>query len=760
MSQVRVGGVTSDAVPARSGSGRALDMIGRSFPALTLLAWLALAVSSDLPVSSALKLLIALLLTQVLPGVLVWRAVRPLRGSWFEDLAVGFAIGSVIAIAAQIVAVTARVPWLSTGISIGVVIVMLAAPLTRRRILEAQTSWEPWWFGPLVSLVTVAGLQQILAYFQKVPLTWAGGFRSVHVDAYYHLSLAGELAHRAPATFPWVASEQLSYHWFSHAWVANLSTVAGVGLDQTLFRFMPVVLPLAVALIVATAAVRITSQAWTGPVAALLTLAGGDLNVFGQPAVNYPLDPLSPSLGLSVPMLVALLLVLVCRWRGEARSGAFVLVPVLAIAVAGTKGSALPLVVAGLMLSVAAALVFNRSRVWRLVLDLVVVGACLEFAIGVIFHGSEAGLALNFRAAVQATPLVEWLGGAGAVPSGRALLRVAVVVLFFVLARGAGLLLLLVTRQGRRDPLTWFLAGGGLAGAGAAVAFAQAGDSQAYFAYNAIPLLALGSTAGLASLAERMGSRVIRPLVIGLVAGVLVVLLPSRVFAVLSPAGGIPEVGRQLKIAAVVLVVAGVVAALTVRPPRTARLSATAMLGALVVALLTGGVVTVANTPAATPQEPPQGPITSLSAFATSRDQIDAARWIRDHSSVDDLVMSNRHCISPIEPYRCDSRRYLVAAFSERQVLLEGWTGTPRATSLAPLGRASIHVRYWKPELLALNDGFVAKPDAGAAARLSRLGVRWVYVDFTRPHASTLEPFARLRYRNPGVAVYELPVTR
>jgi len=47
-----------------------------------------------------------------------------------------------------------------------------------------------------------------------------------------------------------------------------------------------------------------------------------------------------------------------------------------------------------------------------------------------------------------------------------------------------------------------------------------------------------------------------------------------------------------------------------------------------------------------------------------------------------------------------------------------------------------------------------------AAAKLSRLGVRWVFVDSTRPHASTLEPFAHLKYHNPGVEVYELPLTR
>jgi hypothetical protein len=132
-------------------------------------------------------------------------------------------------------------------------------------------------------------------YFQQVPLTWASGFRRIHVDAYLHLALSAELAHQGPVTFPWVASEPLAYHWFSHAWVANLSVVSGVELDQTLFRFMPTILPLAVALIVAAAAMRLTGKAWTGPLAAGLTLTGGDLNVFGQPTINHPMDPLSPS---------------------------------------------------------------------------------------------------------------------------------------------------------------------------------------------------------------------------------------------------------------------------------------------------------------------------------------------------------------------------------------------------------------------------------------------------------------------------------
>jgi hypothetical protein len=79
------------------------------------------------------------------------------------------------------------------------------------------------------------------------------------------------------------------------------------------------------------------------------------------------------------------------------------------------------------------------------------------------------------------------------------------------------------------------------------------------------------------------------------------------------------------------------------------------------------------------------------------------------------------------------------------------------ANRRGPNGRDSVFVDYWKPDILALNDGFIAKPDADKQRRLQALGVRWVMVDFTRPHAATLEPFAHEKMRNGWAAVYELP---
>jgi hypothetical protein len=175
---------------------------------------------------------------------------------------------------------------------------------------------------------------------------------------------------------------------------------------------------------------------------------------------------------------------------------------------------------------------------------------------------------------------------------------------------------------------------------------------------------------------------------------------------------------------------------------------------AMVITVLVGGVVIAGNALLL----PPPRPLANVSLntpLATSVGEIQAARWIRDHSGVNDLVMTNRHCVSPGAPVNCDTRRFVVAAFSERQVLLEGWTATPMSAKLGPRGRDSITVNYWNQPLLKLNDGFIADPTEQAAQQLRKMGVRWIYVDHTRPYATSLEPYATLRYTAPGVDVYE-----
>ena len=129
--------------------------------------------------------------------------------------------------------------------------------------------------------------------------------------------------------------------------------------------------------------------------AGVLTMCGGHLNVFGLQSPGYPVEPYSPTLALGAPTLMAIVVVLALRWRGQALSGAVWLVPVLSVVAGGTKGSTIPLVVAGLGLAVVAMLVFDRSRVRTVLLDLAIVAGALIFTFVVVFHGSSAGLAFG-----------------------------------------------------------------------------------------------------------------------------------------------------------------------------------------------------------------------------------------------------------------------------------------------------------------------------------------------------------------------------
>lgn len=711
---------------------------------LVLAGYLLIAARAELSARGVLLGALVVVLTQVVPGTLIWRAVRPRGGWWAEDVAMGFAIGAVLAVLFQIPAGLLHLRWLSAALAALVILVLLVPPSLRSRICSRGTAALPWWWLPSVSATALVLLPPFHAFLRQVPLRWDSGARAPHVDAPLHISLSAQLANRGPLKFPWVESEPLAYHWFSHAWTAQVSNVSGAELDEVIFRLMPAMMPIVIAVGVAIAAVRLSGRAWAGPLAAALTVAGADLNVFGKLTPGYPVAPLSPSLGLAAPMMIGVVVVLAMRWRGQLGRNAASLVPILAIGAAGTKGSTLPLIVAGLGLTVVAMFHFDRSRLKVIAVDLGVMIACLVFALITVFHGSGAGLNLNLSGAAEATPVAAWFGG---VDSRASQLFVVALAAGGVFARGIGVVLLLMTRAGRRDPVTWLLLGGGLAGSLAVAVFAHPGSSQYYFARTAGPILALASTIGLVSVVSRRSDDDNRPWILGFIAGPAIALAPIWVFGDLAR-------GDTRQGVAMLLLAAGALAAATLGAlvwSRSVHLAA----AVAVVAVLTAGLSLMGKVIVEYRAPPYAAPVDVNRVLAISRDQIDAARWLRSNTDVDALVMTNRHCVVPSAPDNCDSRRFVVAAYSERQVLVEGWTPAPKAQEIAPDGRESITVNYWKPELLALNDRFIEAPNATDRDQLWALGVRWVFVDHTRPFAETLEPFATLRYANEGVDVYE-----
>ena len=157
-------------------------------------------------------------------------------------------------------------------------------------------------------------------------------------------------------------------------------------------------------------------------------------------------------------------------------------------------------------------------------------------------------------------------------------------------------------------------------------------------------------------------------------------------------------------------------------------------------------------------QDPPpvvqRGNALPATPGATHSDEVAAARWLRDHSEGDDVVMTNRHCRGPEVP-GCKRTQFTVAAWSERDVLVEGWAYTSRMNALSADSHANTRGPFWDPDLLRLNDRFFVHPTASAARRLQARGVRWVFVYRALPHTK-LSKFATLAHRNRIVDVYRL----
>jgi len=736
---------------------RLANLLSAGVVGLSVLVYLVLAVRADLTARDAALSIGALLLTQVLPGALVWRCVRPRSGWLLEDLAAGFAIGSAVAVPVQVIAGVSHQRWLAATLPVVLAVALLAVPGTRRRIAEARWVSVPWWFAPTTAVVSLAAVPQFLEYAVSNRVTYAAP-TAPHIDTYLHQALAAELLTRGPVSWPTVAGEDLGYHWFTHAWLAQVSATSGVELDAVLTRVMPALMPVAVVLAVAVAGLRLSGKAWVGGVAAVLTMVGGRFNPFGIPDPAFPVSPYSPTLALGAPTLLLLVTVLALRWRGETLPGAWLLVPLLAVVCAGTKGSTAPLVVAGLALAVAAMLVWNRRMVLPALVDLLVVGAGLVFAVIVVFHGSSAGLRLGASNAARQTLLADVLTR---LDSPQLIGLAVVLAIVGGMSRAALTFVLPFYEDTRKDPLTWVLIGSSFAAACAYGLFSHPGRSQGYFYLTAIPLASLGSTLGVERLLRAHGRSVLALAVgAGVAGGVAAYVVPRMVTGPLRQRA-YSQVWEMVWIAVACLAAVALLTALAAVVVGRRRLGRRGLM-VVVLAAVAGAVLATGSASAmvaftGTSTQPPTRQVTLRSGNAVSQGQIDVARYIRDHSGVDDLVMTNRHCTVPREPFGgCDSRRWIVTAFSERQALVEGWTATPEATRRAPNGRDSITVDYWRPDVLRLNDRFTRTPDAADQRALWDLGVRWVYLENTMPHADSLAPYAVERFRTADASAWQL----
>ncbi|MBO4209581.1 hypothetical protein [Micromonospora echinofusca] len=764
----RAGATRPDVRPAPAARRFAPALAAYLFVAGTLLA-------TGTPPADVLRYTGYALAGVLLPGTLVYRALRRRPHTLVEDLAMGAAVGLVLELAAWAGFTALGVQrWLWLW-PLAVAVPFAAVPVLRRHWwVRGYTPVPTGWAWTVVAVVAGFTLYLAESFFRPNPVLPTGEGQAQYIDLAFQLSIAGAATHQVPLDVPQVAGEPLHYHWFGFAHLAAASLFSGTDLPVVFFRLgVPALCALA-AVLIAVAGWRVTGRPYAGAVAAVLMFTVGEFGyengvrqLFGTQATFIVWG--SPSMTYSWVLLIALIVVLADRlaagtappgadaastgragggaprvpWIGP---GAWVLAGLLLAASTGAKASSVPVTLAALAFTAAVLLVVRRRLVRPVLVAAGLTFAAQVFATAVLFAFESHGVTVD-----PFSGLRTYVGDTG--PTGLLWVLVFGAFLLNMQLRLAGIPVLLWLRRGRLEPVQLFLLGGTLAGPAIYLLVGHPGSSNQYFVRAGFAFGVLLSAWGYLELVERarLGRRAVAGLVVAAVgfAGLLTGIQLANP-ATVQPGAAYAPLLPLLRWTGALVALAGLGALLWVvvtgHRPR--------LVGAGGVVLLTG--ILVAGTPglvmdAAAARKYPNGGAYAVVPMPASR--VEAARWVRDHSAPGDVVATNVHCRAVVNGW-CDARSFWLSAYAERAVLLEGWSFAPRMVS-RPGGA---YAPFWDQDLLRANDtAFTAPTAAGLADLRDRHGVRWLVADHEVGRvAPELDQLAEPVFANGRISVYRL----
>lgn len=694
--------------------------------ALTFLAGTLLAAGTE-PLD-LLRYTAYVVLALLVPGTLVYRALRAIPHSLVDDLAMGLAVGLVLELPAWTLAAVLDVRELLWLWPLAVVVPFAVVPGLRRHwwVREA-TPASLGWSWTVAGVVAFFTTYLSVVFLRRNPVLPTGEGTRQYLDLAYQLSLAGEAKHQFPLHVPQVAAEPLDYHWFGYAHMASTSLIAGIDLPVVALRLAVPGLSALAILLTAVVGWRLSGKPVAGAVAAVLFFVVGEVN-FTDP-VSFPFGTqvtFAVWHGMSMIYSWVLLLALIGVLGRLVVAGSgrdFVLAGLLMLASSGAKASSLPVVGVALLVVAVARLVRERRIPWTVVGAGLMTAAAQLLATAVLFRFQAYGLEVDpFFAFDRFT-----------VATAAPLVLVAFLVNLQV--RGAGIVALVWRQRGRLDPVQWFLLGGAVAGPLFHLALRSPSDNNQYFTRAGFTFAVLLSAWGWALVAA--------PRLLPAFAAGFAVLLVGVQFAYAGPAPASDPLRPLLEWTLLLTVVGLLVAALWLLVRRRV-----AGLGPFVLTavLLAGAPGLVMDMRAASGF--PNGGAYATVPLPLSR--VDAARWVRDHSAPGDVLATNEHCLVGQVTGYCDPRSFWLSAYAERRVLVEGWAFAPRVSETGDW-------RFWDADLLRRNDAAFTAPDAAGLAWLRSHGVRWLVVDRTAGReAPALGTLATLRYEAGGVAVYAI----
>lgn len=686
----------------------------------------------------------------MLPGTLLWRLIDRRRAAQplIADLAIGMLCGYVLEFPVYLGCLASGHPHLYVLWPAVVLLVTLTHRPGRALWTRPTTAMPPWWSWSLAGVLAYVIAWWTWSVWRVYP-SKGPEVRSLYGDMYHHLMLSSELRFHFRPENADVVGTTLYYHWLTHLHVAASSWVTGI---EPIVLLQSLVLPTMCAVVfvaLACVVVRLTAAPWAGPASLLLLVAGPIAFTGWRTGGTAVLDlhlSISPSAGFVFGPLLLGLVIMVELIRGDLRSPlAYAFVTLCFVAMLGAKSTSLPIALAGL----AAALVWHlvaERRIHRPALALTVLAGLAYLLAKPFFFGSGTG-------GVEVSVLGSWGDGPFA---NRAV--AAVVFLLGYLSIGAPLAVALLRRATRSLELV-LLAAIALAGFGGYFATVADGGSQWYFMYAGLLPLALGSGIALPRLVPVASTQQLTRMAAWLLALVVLVAVAAQVVIPLLPAptGGLDTLGGTLEQYVLPLLAAALVAVLAAAAwwlvARRRTVVRSGVLVGLAAALGLGGA-SVAETVGHMVHAPLTRP--ALPRYdRVGTGGIEAARWLRAHSTPDTVVATNGHCDYPPKaqnPATCTYRNFWMAGFTERRFLVEGWSYITRELGQTERGP------FWNPGVLRENDLAFQQP---TPARLEHLhqahGVDWLFVDKRYPvDLAGLEKVVEPAYATGQYVVFDL----
>ena len=571
--------------------------------------------------------------------------------------------------------------------------------------------------GALLGFALISA--QLLVTLSTQPTNWSGWW-TFYVDLPFHAALTSEFLNRAPLTFPWFPGTQLNYTWMIHSalgvWGSNLNVPSDFLVLQAWPVLFAILLPIAIA-VLASKFIANGYASLIAPAATMLFI--GPIGLQGTGFKYYPTISTSPTHEFGQLLLIATVLILHQRRPTNElkdkvlQTYSLVLLLTFFIVTVGSKG-VMPLLIVSVMVTYWAYHYFSRSLHLDhfLVTGISVLGVLvsLKFVIN-----STGGIGLSLfhllegdsdyfvvRSILAIFLLLVWLFSAGTI-----LMR------FVPKSRGLVLIALVPS----------------IISIGATFSLSHGGKSQAYFYLSIVPLLVILVVSAIETLAFKINHL----LVLTAFFVTYATYWLMKIFPVSESTRTSLFLLTFFPIAITLFVVAFGFKSLTTQG-RQSRV--------LTILLLTS-LSSFCAQPFSISTDPWSNQSSIEDPTSIQIELVSDMRLLKEFSSSYDMVVTNRLCNFPRDS--CGSRDWFLSEYSERRVYFE----THAYSYTNDLGPHE--------ERVQIVDKFMQNPSPDIVLRLWDSGVRWIFIDKTRPFV-TYSKVATLKYDSSVSQIWEIQV--